>query len=192
MDESLDISCQPCIIRRTVEIRLSGGTATANGLDLQSKTLYDRCMKTCSRCNVDKELSDFYKRKKSRDGYRGTCKECDKRYIKQWKDKSDVYKINEANRKATVRKILREKYIRYMTDKTCIDCGNDDIRLLVHDHVRGKKIGCVLQLLNTLHKWEKILEEIEKCEVRCHNCHFLKSAERGEWWFTKSESVPER
>lgn len=33
-------------------------------------------MKTCRRCNIEKEFSEFYFRKISKDGYRNECKEC--------------------------------------------------------------------------------------------------------------------
>lgn len=33
-------------------------------------------MKQCSRCKVEKELDKFNKRRDSRDGYEGHCKEC--------------------------------------------------------------------------------------------------------------------
>jgi hypothetical protein len=37
-------------------------------------------MKTCSKCGIEKELSDFSKRKNSKDGRRNQCKEC-RKYI---------------------------------------------------------------------------------------------------------------
>jgi hypothetical protein len=33
-------------------------------------------MKTCRKCNIEKEFSKFYFRKVSKDGYRNECKEC--------------------------------------------------------------------------------------------------------------------
>jgi len=38
--------------------------------------------KVCNKCNVEKPLSDFYKRKDSKDGYRGECKDCKNEYFK--------------------------------------------------------------------------------------------------------------
>lgn len=30
--------------------------------------------------------------------------------------------------------------------------------------------------------WRRILAEIEKCDVRCANCHRRVTVERGGWW----------
>lgn len=76
----------------------------------------------------------------------------------------------------------RAMYREYMADKNCIDCGNSDFRVLVHDHVNGEKRGGVQELLSRGHRWEVILEEIAKCEIRCANCHTIVTAERGNWW----------
>ena len=58
-------------------------------------------MKTCSKCKIEKELSDFYKKKASKDGFRSECKECNNLYSRKYKrnyyhknkDKIDKEKI---------------------------------------------------------------------------------------------------
>jgi hypothetical protein len=37
-------------------------------------------MKTCKNCKIEKLLIEFYKDKRAKDGYKGECKECCKRY----------------------------------------------------------------------------------------------------------------
>jgi hypothetical protein len=63
--------------------------------------------KTCSRCKLNKLIVDFGRRKDSKDGYHGVCKECRNKSTKKWRE-SDVYKnrvyteddiINEKNRR---------------------------------------------------------------------------------------------
>lgn len=45
-------------------------------------------MKTCKKCKVEKEFSDFSKQKKGKNGYRSNCKKCisqsSKKYSKQY------------------------------------------------------------------------------------------------------------
>jgi DNA repair exonuclease SbcCD ATPase subunit len=48
-------------------------------------------MKVCSKCNIEKEFTEFYKDRSRRDGYRSQCKKCAKQYrienreqLKEW------------------------------------------------------------------------------------------------------------
>lgn len=45
------------------------------------------------------------------------------------------------------------------------------------DHVRGEKIANVSRLLND-RRYTLALEEVEKCEVVCANCHSTRTFER--------------
>jgi len=44
--------------------------------------------KVCCKCNIEKELSNFRKRKDSKDGFRGECKECSYLFWKNYRDKN--------------------------------------------------------------------------------------------------------
>ena len=39
--------------------------------------------KTCSKCNIDKSISEFNKVKTGKYGVRGDCRECYKKYMKK-------------------------------------------------------------------------------------------------------------
>lgn len=41
-------------------------------------------MKICSRCNIEKELSEFSNHSKTKDGLQSYCRECNKEKNKQW------------------------------------------------------------------------------------------------------------
>ena len=41
-------------------------------------------MKVCSKCNENKELSEFYGDKNFKDGFRSICKQCDKKKASNW------------------------------------------------------------------------------------------------------------
>ena len=58
----------------------------------------------------------------------------------------------------------------------CIDCGyNKHPAALDYDHI-GPKLRNVAQML--LGNWERLLREVDKCVVRCANCHRIKTAQR--------------
>jgi hypothetical protein len=59
----------------------------------------------------------------------------------------------------------------------CVDCDYvADHRALQLDHVNGVKYKNLSSMRN--HSWEKIQEELSKCEVRCANCHAIATVER--------------
>ncbi len=41
-------------------------------------------MKVCTKCKLEKEFSEFYKRENSKDGYRNECKDCYKKNSKEY------------------------------------------------------------------------------------------------------------
>lgn len=90
----------------------------------------------------------------------------------------DYYQKNKEKHKASVaviKKAARERnrlYTKgYLTEHPCIDCGEKDIVVLEFDHVKGKKAGNISQMAMSPVSLEVLQKEIEKCEVRCANCH---------------------
>jgi hypothetical protein len=65
----------------------------------------------------------------------------------------------------------------YLQSHPCVDCSNEDVRVLEFDHVRGEKDRAVATLANAPTSIARIEEEIAKCEVRCANCHRIRHAE---------------
>ncbi|QBD79014.1 hypothetical protein EPA93_24730 [Ktedonosporobacter rubrisoli] len=79
--------------------------------------------------------------------------------------------------------VNRQRIYDYLATHPCVDCGCKDPRVLEFDHVRGVKVDEVSRLLSNKTSWPRIEAEITKCEVRCANCHRIKTAERsGNWW----------
>lgn len=69
---------------------------------------------------------------------------------------------------------------KYLHEHPCVDCGESDPVVLEFDHVRGIKEDNVGSLMRKTTSWPRILSEIQKCDVRCANCHRRKTArERG-------------
>ena len=61
----------------------------------------------------------------------------------------------------------------------CIDCGYaEHAEALQFDHTGRDKKGNVSDLIRSDYSWKTIMEEIDKCEIRCANCHAVKTSHR--------------
>jgi len=55
-----------------------------------------------------------------------------------------------------------------------VDCGETDLRVLDFDHRQGStKRKEVVRLVHDGHSIAVVTAEIEKCDVRCRNCHAI-------------------
>lgn len=133
-------------------------------------------MKTCGKCKELKEFS-FFRKSNRNDGYQAWCTPCFRDYDKK------RYASIDKKRKNTNTKIIRDrqrKLLKEIKEKSgCLDCGNKDHRVLDFDHVRGNKF-LELSLMVGSYSDKRILEEIEKCDIRCANCHRVITYERRE------------
>ena len=62
-----------------------------------------------------------------------------------------------------------------LTASGCVDCGELDVCVLEFDHV-GVKTGSVMQLARREVGLARLSAEIQRCEVRCVNCHRRRTA----------------
>lgn len=61
--------------------------------------------------------------------------------------------------------------VREYKNRPCLDCGKRyPYYVMDFDHVKGKKRNSVSIILG-LNNLDALLEEIQKCEVVCANCH---------------------
>jgi hypothetical protein len=130
----------------------------------------------CYQCKTEKMVSEFSKAKNSR-GYQNNCKPCQaqnaRAHYRKNKDKKikNTLKWNEQKRDWNYSFVYR--WMRRFA--TCIDCGYGDIRALEFDHVRGEKYKGVKDMCHKTASIKRIKDEIRKCEIRCCNCHRIKT-----------------
>jgi hypothetical protein len=135
-------------------------------------------MKNCSKCKLSKEDNEFNWRFKNKNRRQSVCRECQNKInIEHYKNNSEDYK----KRARAFKNSLTEKFAEWLSDKSCVDCGENDPVVLDCDHVRGHKLFGIASMLNNTKPWEIILEELNKCEVRCANCHRRKTARQFNW-----------
>jgi hypothetical protein len=136
-------------------------------------------MKKCSRCKEEKDESQFQRNSAARDGLQDQCKACRKvtdraNYLKR--SPEQAARIREQQWQATVRNV-RQAY-EYLLEHPCVDCGEPDPVVLEFDHVMGDKRRNIADLIRSGRSWATVYGEIQKCEVRCANCHRRVTAKR--------------
>ncbi len=133
-------------------------------------------MKRCSRCKEEKPPSEFHKDASRRDGLQHQCKSCksttDKRDYARNGRKEEIYRRRRAQSER-----LREVVRTHLEAHPCVDCGIADWRVLEFDHVRGNKRKSISVMVFSAVSVSTLEAEIAKCEVRCANCHRIKTRE---------------
>jgi hypothetical protein len=140
--------------------------------------------KICTGCGQERDAEqDFNWRHKDRDIRNTRCKFCQSQVSKRhYQNNKQSYMKRIRTRDTLIVEDNQKRLADYLACHPCVDCGQTDIRCLEFDHVRGSKSADITRLLNNAVDWSVIEAEIAKCEVRCANCHRLKTLERGKWW----------
>jgi hypothetical protein len=131
----------------------------------------------CYRCGEFKPVEEFSWRRKAK-GQRDTfCRPCRSAYGKEHYTANRQRYIDQAAK--VKRRLMRERtiyLIEYFKTHPCVDCEEMDPVVLEFDHLRDKSFDIGPALSRRC--WRDILEEMEKCEVVCANCHRRRTARR--------------
>lgn len=132
-------------------------------------------MKLCSHCNIPKEESDFNFRNRVKNQKHTYCKDCGKSFTAaHYKNNPTPYKNRAKSRKNIGKSLLLD----YLKLHSCVDCGETDPVVLQFDHVNGQKFKEITVMANAGYSWSALQQEIDKCVVRCANCHIRITAKR--------------
>lgn len=139
-------------------------------------------MKQCQKCKESKDLSEFHKNKRRKDGLQHYCKDC-----MRIKNRAYYLKTPERNPQrrayAEAKALVNREFVwSYLSSHPCVDCGEGDPIVLEFDHVSGDKLFNISEAIKRGFKISSIEGEITKCEVRCANCHRRITAARGGWF----------
>ena len=139
--------------------------------------------KICPYCNEERDAEEDFRWRYKDQGIRQKyCKFCQAEFNKEhYRNNKQVYCDRAITRNVRVNAENQRLLYFYLSEHPCVDCGCTDIRCLEFDHVRGSKSANITRMLNNV-PWPTIEAEIAKCEVRCVNCHRIKTIERGGWW----------
>lgn len=75
----------------------------------------------------------------------------------------------------------RNEVQQYKSNKPCADCRKKYPHYVMDfDHVRGKKLHNVADIVRSNHSRKKVWDEIAKCDLVCANCHRARTHKRRE------------
>jgi hypothetical protein len=88
------------------------------------------------------------------------------------------YAIHQAERreKGAAKRRTRKDFVNHIKlAEGCVDCGYDEFFGALHfDHINPEtKNGMIGNMLYG--PYRRLMDEIKKCEVRCANCHAVKT-----------------
>lgn len=133
-------------------------------------------MKLCGKCDEEKPNEAFGKR---RNGLQPFCRECNRAYQKKhYQENRETYHAKRVKYDLQRRMEIVGLLLEYFSSHPCVDCGEKDAVVLQFDHVRDTKTLNVSDMIHGRFRWSKILKEIEKCDVRCANCHCRRTAQQ--------------
>jgi len=136
----------------------------------------------CSTCRKDLNTDHFSYKNKKKGILKKICKDCHSDYRRQhYLNNKEKYieKARKWNRKQG--KIIKEYLYKILSQSECIDCGENDILVLEFDHIENKK-NSISKMYKNRYSLTAIDEELEKCVVRCANCHRRKTAQESNFW----------
>lgn len=136
-------------------------------------------MKKCSKCLLDKDESSFSKK---RNGLQPFCKECNNEYHRQhYRNNKKSYFEKAKRNDEKYHNVNIGRRLDYFLEHPCVDCGESNPLVLDFDHRdRTTKLNNVSTMIHSKRvNWSSVMTEIEKCDVRCANCHRIKTLSGG-------------
>jgi hypothetical protein len=122
-------------------------------------------MKRCKKCQIQYPLEDFLQ---VGSRLHARCHNCRKETQREY------YRNARQDIKAWI--------YDYLLDHACIDCGEGDPMRLTFDHRDNKHFDLGKAFIGKAKDLETIQREIAKCDVRCANCHTVKThIEKNTW-----------
>ena len=89
-------------------------------------------------------------------------------------------KIKKRSKKRNIgQRGVNKKYVEDIKkESSCTDCGESNHLVLDFDHIGDNKYKCISTMVYESYSVETIQKEIDKCEVRCSNCHRISTYNR--------------
>ena len=149
-------------------------------------------VKICTKCKNEKSFVEFSFRDRAKNKRHPWCRPCTRKHnMSRYHNNRSYYKNHHTILTKNSRREKMRKLLDYLANHPCIDCGETDPIVLEFAHRDNSvKVEAVTQMVTNNCGWDKISNEIQKCDIRCANCHRRRTArERGYTRFLLLEEV---
>ena len=201
--EKCDVRCVNCHLRRTAQ---QFNWRKVRGLPIIEGAWLDRrpasvqilmattatepsATKMCTGCGLPKPIDEFPVKHKKR-GTRGTrCRACRSAYAKwHYQQNRESYLARTKKSRHRGRDAFWFWLVNYLRSHHCVDCGEADPLVLQFDHRDGTEKVETIGSMISHSSWTTFLAEVAKCDVRCANCHRVRTAQQFNWskWIRES------
>jgi hypothetical protein len=131
----------------------------------------------CYRCGALKKVEDFSWRRRAKGQRDSFCRPCRSAYGREhYQANRQRYIDQAAASKRRLRVERTKRLIEFFATHPCVDCGETDPVVLEFDHLHDKSFNIGWGLCQR--NWQAIVDEMDKCEVVCANCHRRRTARR--------------
>lgn len=132
---------------------------------------YER-VRTCGICGQEKSLDDFAFKSIASGRRQGHCRTCQKAYRRQhYVDNKRKYVAKARRNTRNMVDDNRRHILAHLRCHPCVDCGTTDIEVLEFDHREPSEKAFAIGPAMWRKNWTLLSAEIQKCDVRCANCH---------------------
>lgn len=120
--------------------------------------------KICSKCNIKKGITGFYKDKTKIDGYESSCKKCKKESRNLEKNRESYHRNKEYYQEYRKKSQIFVKLCKQKLG--CFFCKDTDDVCLDFHHMENKKYD-----ITKVNSIDAIIKEMSKCICVCCKCH---------------------
>ena len=149
-------------------------------------------VKVCTKCGIEKDVSEFNKNSRAKDGLFSWCRSCANAQSRKWYHENWVHSLETTKlyqqknpdkvtqyRLQHREQILQRNKDRYIKGKelveslktSCLKCGETRKYLIDFHHIEPSNKSFEVSKGTTGRSHEKVIAEIKKCVCMCRNCH---------------------
>lgn len=136
-------------------------------------------LKTCYTCGEKKERRSA-----------PYCNKCQREYTRaDYAKNKEKYVARALKNKERYKQEMYEWLVAYYALHPCVDCGESDPIVLDFDHRDSNDKEDEVSNMMRNGRYRAAKKEVDKCDVRCSNCHRRRTAKQHGWYWLKILNV---